>query len=296
VGIHLRTCPFFRLEKAIMNELPFDFEVPVTFFEKSGPEGKQRRIGGIITTDNPDRHSEVILQRGLDFSSFLSSGWFNDNHSRETDGIVGYPEAVQYFSKGEVLPNGQRAKANGHWAEGYLLSTKKAEKIWELGKALQDTGRHLGFSVEGSIQKRTGRLRKTIAKARVRNVAITNCPVNEDSKLDILAKSLRAVEESNPSLLEKALGMGTATPGQAPVGPKTGMGAGQVLATESLEQDGQIRIINEPKPKKDEEEETKKSMTPEQAFAWVRERKPHWGEAVIGRFLEATKLLKKKGQ
>ena len=183
-----------------MRNFPFSFEVPVTFFEKAdAPEGKQRRIGGIITTDAPDRQGEVVLQEGLDFSDFTANGWFNDNHSKDTDGIVGYPEIVKKFKKGEELPNGEKSKTAGHWAEGYLLKTDRGNKIWELGQALQGTGRRLGFSVEGKIVKRDGSrtiakksddgttqwVGNRIAKAVVRNVAVTNCPVNQETGLEI---------------------------------------------------------------------------------------------------------------
>ena len=87
----------------------------------------------------------------------------------------------------------------------------------------------------------------TIAQAKVRNVAITNVPVNKDARLEILSKSLQVIEEtedfdilSRLESLEKALTMGTATeaaPEQAPEGPRTGEGAGKILTEESLEED-----------------------------------------------------------
>ncbi len=275
------------------HEIPFDFEVPVRFFEKAGAEvGKQRRIGGIISTENRDRQGEVVLQRGLDFSDFMKNGWYNDNHSRETTGIVGYPELVQRFDKGALLPDGQFAKANGTWAEGYLLNTKKADKIWELGMALQGTGRSLGYSVEGGIQRRIGANRKTIAKATVRNVAVTNCPVNDDSRLDILAKSLMVVEAAEPSLLEKALAMGTTQGGLThPAGPQTGDTAGQVLAVEGLETDARLTLDDD-----DDEEETKKSLSDAEAVAWLQSLRPSLCAADAGRIVDITKRLKTQGR
>lgn len=154
----------------------FDFDVPVSFFEKADAEpGKERRIGGIATLETKDRQGEVILARGVDFSDFVQNGWFNDNHSKNTTDILGYPEKAKFFRKNEQLPNGEVSTAAGHWVEGYLLNTPGADKVWELGRALAQTKRRLGFSVEGRIEKRTGPLQKTIARALVRNVAITNC-------------------------------------------------------------------------------------------------------------------------
>lgn len=277
----------------MIQEVPFSFEVPVRFFQKADAgEGRMRRIGGIISTENPDREGEVILQRGLDFNDFMRNGWYNDNHSRATDGILGYPELVKTFRAGEALPDGSIASSNMTWAEGYLLNTKKADKIWELGQALQGTGRHLGYSVEGSIQKRLGANKKTIAKAKVRNVAITNCPVNDDSRLDILAKSLMAVERAEEPLF-KALGMGTTGGALAhPAGPQTGAQAGQVLAQESLETGDKPRLVE----KSDDEEEVVKSLTDVEAIAWVLKHRPGISLANAGRFVEITKALKRRGR
>ena len=279
-----------------MKEFGFDFEVPARFFEKAeAGTAKMRRIGGIISTESPDRQQEVLLQRGLDFSDYLRNGWLNDNHSRETDGILGYPEMVKQFRKGEIIPDGTVAKTNLTWSEGYLLNTKKADRIWELGLALQGTGRSLGFSVEGSIQRRIGRNNKTVAKALVRNVAITNCPVNSDSRLDILSKSLQAVQNSEDPIL-KALGMGTATapPLSHPAGPQSGATAGQVLATESLEQDGQPRLRFEDDDEK--EEKTKKSLSDVEALQWLATVRPELNLAEAVRFVELTKALKRGGR
>jgi hypothetical protein len=277
-----------------MHEIPFSFELPISFFEKAaGEPSKMRRIGGIISTENPDRHGEIILQDGLDLDEFIANGWLNDNHSKATEDILGYPEVVQKYKKGQQLPDGNVAHANGTWMEGYLLNTPKADRIWELGNALQETNRRLGYSVEGGIYKRIGRNKKTIAKAKVRNVAITNCPVNTDSRLDILSKSLQAVQASEDPL-DKMLGMGSPSPGSAPSGPVSGMGAGQVLTPESL--------LRDPKKQKklfDEEEKKKsltKSLTDGQAIDWLMAKRPDLSLHAASQLINITKALKKQGR
>lgn len=196
----------------------FHFDLDVEVFQKSGEGDKDRRIAGFVTTDDLDQQGEKLVQTGLDFEHFLTKGWFNDNHSRETTGIVGYPETAELRKKGD---------RQGWYVEGYLLKgTKRADEIWELANALQKSGRRLGFSVEGQIHERSGSGSKTIAKATVKNVAITNCPVNDKTSLEVLAKSLDS--------LDKALQMGPAQPG----GPTPGEaipGHGATLAPESLE-------------------------------------------------------------
>jgi len=285
-----------------MSTIPFDFEMPISFFEKAdAPKGQKRRIGGVLSDEALDQQGETILQRGMDFRPFLKSGWFNDNHSKKTADILGYPETVKLFAKGQRLPDGQIAQSNATWVEGYMLKSTKADEVWDLGKALAETGRRLGFSVEGRITKRIGPDRKVIAKAVVRNAAITNCPVNDHSRLEILAKSLQAVEASEPDALEKMLGMGTpTTPGTPPVGPQTGETAGQVLTGESLERKGNPPKDARGRKKKDEEEETEKSLTfafsPERAMELLRERIPSATPYTLQRVIAQTALWKRGGQ
>lgn len=277
--------------------IPFDFDLPVSFFEKADASiGKQRRIGGLVSVETRDQADELILQRGLDFTSaFLPHGWFNDNHSRDTDGILGYPEKIKYVNKGTKLPNGQMAKAAGHWVEGYLLNTKKADRIWELGQALQNTNRRLGFSVEGKIFQRADPAKKTIAKALVRNVAITNCPVHPDARMELLTKSLYAVEQADPDALLKALGMGDRVNNDKPMGPKTGAEAGQVLVGQSLEDALKITEWQD-KEKKKKDKKTKKSMAEHEIYAWIGKRLPHATSEQTESFITLTKALKRLGK
>ena len=267
-----------------MSGIPFDFEVEAHFFKSDdAAQGRQRRVGGLVSTESPDQEGEVVLQDGLDFSYFLKNGWFNDNHSQRMADVLGYPEKVQRFAKGEMLPSGKASPAKSTWVEGYLLDDPEADKIWEKGLALQKTNRRLGFSVEGKIRRRVGRNNKTIAKAVVKNAAITHCPVNDESKLEILAKSLQVMEATEPDILEKMLGRGVpAQPGAAPVGPQTGMGAGQVITGESLETDDE----------KKKRKKLKESLSKSEAIAWVRARLPNADHAMAQRIVETTLRLK----
>jgi len=290
-----------------MTALPFQFECPAAFFEKAeAPQGQRRRIAGIISTESRDRQQEIVIQRGLDFHEFIANGWFNDNHSKDTDGIVGYPAFVKYFEKGQRLPNGESAKTNLTWAEGYLLEGHdRSDRLWNLGMALQKAGygRRLGFSVEGGVEKREGPERRTIAKARVRNVAITNCPVNTDTRLEIIAKSLMAVQQTGGSVLDrvvKALTMGTTAPGfvvgQAPVGPRTGAAAGQILTPESLETDERkLTFEFEDSDEEDPDKKENRKLNKAEAILWLHKRMPHVSAQTLGRIVDTTLLLKRKG-
>jgi hypothetical protein len=260
--------------------VPFKFSMPFTVFHKGdAEEGKQRRIGGIASLEVRDRQQELLLSNGLRFDNFLKNGWFNDNHSKATTDILGYPEKVTRFKKGDKLPDKTRAKARGIWVEGYLLDTPKAEEVWRLANALQKTKRRLGFSVEGSVEKRLDDDRSIVASADVRNVAITNCPVNTGSRMEILAKSLQAVQSAD---VEKALTMGEATPGVKPQGTFTGEGAGKVLAEQSLE-------------RKKRKKKRKKTLSDQEALSFVKSRMPRLSDEQARRLVTITKNLKAKG-
>ena len=163
----------------------FDFEVEV--FQKAGPGDQDWRIGGIVSTDGLDRQGERLIQEGLDFGPFLKGGWFNDNHDSATASAVGYPTRADL----RTFPDGRK----GWYVEGYLLKGyDRAQQLWELANALQKSDRRLGFSVEGSIIERDITDPKTVRKAIVREVAITRCPVNTDTRLNVLAKSLAEIK------------------------------------------------------------------------------------------------------
>ena len=286
--------------------IPFHFEFDVGVFEKAdAPDGRNKRIGGIVSTETPDRQGEVVLQSGLEFSDFMRNGWFNDNHSKETTDIVGYPEEVKRFNKGDVLPDGRRSSANGTWVEGYLLETPKGKSIWDLGLALQSTDRRLGFSVEGKVERRAGPktiflkgqdgsgqwVGRNIVKAVVRNVAVTNAPVQADSRMEILAKSLMAMEreegDEDDKDLDKTLAMGPATPGQKPAGPQVGRGAGKVLARQHLERTEHDLI---------QPTGVRKSLSSEEAISFVRHAVPGITRAEARCVVDLTVILKQQGR
>lgn len=278
--------------------IPFQFDMPMSVFEKAdAPEGQQRRIGGIASVETRDKQNEVVLARGLDFSEFLSNGWFNDNHSKDTDAIVGYPDTHKMFKKGEILPDGRTAPANGHWVEGYLLEDyPRADRLWKLARSLAKTDRRLGLSIEGRVLQRE-KMRKggsRVAAAKVRNVAVTNCPVNTGSRMEVLAKSLLAVERANPDVL-KALAMGTATSINPPSGPQAGSGAGQVLTGQSLESDDSPPRRAEEDDEFETEEEKKKREARKSydlAVIWAKARMPHATWAQAERFVRVTRIAK----
>lgn len=226
----------------------FRVYAPLEAFEKAD-DTHSLRIGGIVSTDLLDRQGEIIVQEGLDFSEFLASGWFNDNHGQKTSDVLGYPTDAFFVKKGDLLPNGKRAAANGWWAEGYLVGDE-GRRIWNLCNSLAKSPRRLGFSIEGSVEERDRNNRALIRAAKVRNVAITHCPVNTGTEMVALAKALTA-------------GSAIANPGAAP-------GEGFALRRESVE--GAPAAQQDPvDPEMDDDDEDEVAKAVDAHFAVVDE-------------------------
>lgn len=229
----------------------FRFHVPITF-EKAGPDGSTM-IGGICSTDDLDSEGERLLQEGLDFGPFLKSGYFNDNHGADTGAAVGHPTLAQL----RELPGGRR----GWYVAGHLYNTQRGREIIELAQTLErsESGRKLGFSVEGKVLDRDPSDPSMVRRAIVKEVAITRCPVNTNTGLQLLAKSL-------------SVGTAVNVPRGVPV---TGEGAGRVLSRQSLE--GK----DTPAPEDDEKKKKKKRMTKAEAFALLRQKTTRLSDAQI---------------
>ena len=196
----------------------------VQFIEKSDDDShNSRQILGIMSSQSQDRQGEKVISKGLNFNDFMQHGHFNDNHSQETSAVVGYPEKITYHEDLSEF-NPKLSGIEGWTCKGYILKgTKRADGIWELAKALGQTpDRRLGFSIEGKVERR---IDKTIKSARIRNLAITNSPVNTDAQWNILEKSFY-----DRDIAEKAMTAGTATTPQA-------QSNGGALRSESLDSD-----------------------------------------------------------
>ena len=202
------------------------------------------RIGGIVSTGSLDRQQERVVQDGLNFSPFLSHGWFNDNHGQKTTDVLGYPTAAKRVQKGERLPNGQISEHEGWWAEGYLVNTEEGRKVYALARSLSKSpnGRGLGFSIEGKVAGRDNQDQSKITRADVHNVAITHVPVNTDTSLRVLAKALMA-------------GAAIENPGTAP-------GEGFPLRTESLDDRMYVTTYTDEKVEDEEIDEIKVTGDP----------------------------------
>lgn len=182
-------------------------------------ETKKRIIRGYASTPASDRQGESLVQKGLDISDFIKSGWLNYDHDNSV--ILGYPT------------DNTAVDENGLWVEGELLEgVEMSDNLWNLALSLQKSGapRRLGFSVEGKVLERDG---NTIVKAKIYNCALTPNPVNTEATWEAVVKSFDPASSID---VTKSLEAGTATT------PETQVDGG-ALRTESL--DSNIKVLAE---------------------------------------------------
>jgi len=269
----MKPLDFFISEDAFRVWLP-----EVDFLEKGTEDEKfnSRQMTGIMSTESLDRQGESVVSKGLDFKDFLQFGHFNDNHSQATSAIVGFPEAVQHYD--DLGTINEKLKGVPGWTcKGYVIKgTRRSEEIWELAKALQNTPRRLGFSIEGKVLRRKN---KIIEKAKIRNVAITNCPVNTDATWNVLAKSFSDEETAIKAL---SAGVGTSP------GAQTNGGA---LRVESLDSDEKVQTYKKRKKAIERALEVEDLV---KCMDIVLELRPNFSDDAAAHFV--TYLFKKGGR
>jgi hypothetical protein len=165
-------------EIGLQQDGSFRFHIPVDL--KKSEDGKVW-IHGIASLETPDIAGETVIQKGMDLSYFLNRGFFNDNHDKTTGGKIG-------------IPTEAKTTKSGLFVKGYLLDTPRAQKIVELAQALDKSGgqRKLGFSIEGKVKQRDGRI---IKKSWLKDVAITAEPVHPDTYMNIVKSLSAQIEE-----------------------------------------------------------------------------------------------------
>lgn len=179
-----------KLEEATIDKSVELFSTWTTIdVEKSIRAGEEETpkvyVSGVISSDAVDLQGDKIIQGGMLWDYFLRRGWLNYEHKQGPENILGVPTSVKAIE----LPNGKQ----GTQVEGYLLMDRpKAREIAETAKALKsmNSDRSIGYSIEGQVLQRDANNPKIITKARILNVSITAHPVNPDTSLELIARSL----------------------------------------------------------------------------------------------------------
>jgi len=152
-------------------------------------DGKTYFIKGIASTEHVDQHDEIILQDGLDFSYALKSGHFNYDHKNDPKYILGAPQKIS-----KVSHNGKKATE----IEGILYADKQIVKdLMENISVMKNTnsGRNLGFSIEGQVLARDKRNPHIVTRAKVLNISLTHTPANPEGTV-ALVKNILANKET----------------------------------------------------------------------------------------------------
>lgn len=139
-------------------------------------------IKGVVSTDDTDFEGEQVNQKGLDWSYFLKHGWFNHEHRPGPEAVLGHPLKIEAGEHETVV-------------EGVLYLEKPlAKDVYTTAMAMKKAGgeRSLGFSIEGQVTGRNNDDNKQIMSARVINCAITAHPMNPNTNLEVIARSMNA--------------------------------------------------------------------------------------------------------
>tara|TARA_Y100001973_G_scaffold106079_1_gene181926 strand:- start:2381 stop:3109 length:729 start_codon:yes stop_codon:yes gene_type:complete len=160
--------------------------------EENKEEEKFAPISGLISSETKDLQGDTLLQGGVNWDYFLKKGWLNYEHKQGPEFIVGEPISLE--------------KRDGStYLKGKLyLNTDLGKAVYNTAKAISEVSdRRIGFSVEGQVLERDKSDSSIITKSRVLNVSVTAHPVNPDSTLEILARSLYAKKEQEEQHEEK---------------------------------------------------------------------------------------------
>lgn len=201
-----------KKKKAEPKKVKVLFSFKPTAIEKTDEESKGKLwFCGIASTEDMDLQKETMLADGLDFSYFIEHGWFNDEHSDSASDGLGKPSVINVIEE-----DGEKKI----YIEGYLYDTPSNRKLYDLMIAVEAAGDStVGFSIFGFAQKRQGKDGKIVAKAWIKNIAITLNPVNPKTYIRAMKKSVTDFWD----VISKAMG------DEAPI--SAGMDAGYPVPT-----------------------------------------------------------------
>lgn len=237
-----------------------------------------RQMHGYMSNQLSDRHSETLIQEGLEFEEFVNYGWFNDNHVQNTSAILGFPLFVELHKHKE---HGLRWYTRGCLLTGENLPD--VDKIWSLAQSLHKLDRKLGLSVEGKIIQRVG---PVIKRAIIRNVAITAYPVNTGCTWDIFLDAMagadayvKALSGDNP--ITSLGGGGVLIARDIPGTPKSNVyrctETGAEFATEA-----ELREYQEANGGKGGSKVPASLLDKSGAISWIMEQDPKIDEGLAG--------------
>lgn len=259
--------------------MDFKFFAPAYLIKSgTGRENRTIKVGGRITTSDPDADGDIVLTDGLDFSRFTGGfGKIKYEHDTEIlgepDNIIGFPTAV-HVGNGYADFEGDLIDFVDIPEDQLTKQQRMAKSAYGLFKAIENYNRtnpnnpqKLGWSIEGKFNK-DDKQSNIIPKALITHVVLTTKPVNMHTFAEI----------------RKSLEVGHSTDSA----DKTGWGA---TRTESIEKD--LKHKEYPNMTKNEyiQECIKKGMTEEEAKKAADEKFKDESSKVSGEKTEDEKDL-----
>ncbi len=167
----------------------FTFSMPLIKSENANED--DRLVRGLASCETTDAQGEIILQKGMDVSPCLKSGFVNWDHNAGPENLIGVPLEIEIADiQNHPIMKKSGLKGVGCYAEARLFKGHaRAEAVWSLLKSINGSGRGLAWSVQGSVLERSGPSNNYLARTVIRHLAITHQPVQTDSFAE-LAKSL----------------------------------------------------------------------------------------------------------
>lgn len=257
----------------------FHFFVPIDDIKKGGvdKEGKPvMKVSGICSTPHFDTDNESLSPSGFDLSYFKNKGLVNYNHQSKNDpsSIIGEP------TKAEI-------RKEGMYVEAMLYPD--SEKAIETYKAIQvlsknSPTRRMGFSIEGKVIERSKDNPQIVNKAMITGLAITPCPKNHKTLVDIMKGDFVEDEELIVETTEDAVKSLNAETTGVPLKREDLEGAPHVTTYSDDEDDDDDDKKEDKDDKKDKDK--KKQITKAELYELIFDSKP-----VID-FTEANKIIK----
>lgn len=201
----------------------FWFPIDLVKSEKTKDGKKSMRISGIASTNAEDSDGEILIPQGFDLTYFNKSGFLNWNHGAKNSpaSIIGEP--IQ-----------SKVTKDGLYVEGLLYDTPLAREVYDIASVLEassETGRRLGFSIEGKALEKDEKDPRIIKKAKITGIAITHVPKNPKTLLQILKGEVEDQNDEEEEEDEKNKSL------------STDQGSGGVLKKESVEGVGSDRSL-----------------------------------------------------
>lgn len=200
----------------------FSFFVPAEVKKGKSKDGvEEMRIKGIASSSSAeDSDGETLDPSGFDVKPLLAKGFLNWDHSfkKNPSAIVGQPDVAKIINGGRDL-----------YIEGFLYpDSTEAQQIYKLAQVLEANSpdRRLGFSIEGQVIERgcgpqyldkagtisnpsfRAELWAQVKKARITGMAITPCPKNPNTLMQVMKSETAHMEmekEYDEDFIEKAM-------------------------------------------------------------------------------------------